>query len=180
MKNVIKKATCFTKENQSLLDVAVTTKPRSVLCHGNVDTGLSDVHNMIYVMLKLHSKVSKKKPILYRSYKHFDVDKFKWDLSQQPFHMLRYMTNMDEAYTYFQDLVVNVLNTHAPVKTRYTRDAGAPFINSDLRKAIYKKRMLYKKFIKKRSPENWENYRAQRNKMYSNTKTVHFKVIFCH
>ena len=39
----------------------------------------------------------------------------------------------------------------------------APFMNKELRKAVYKKRMLHNKFLKRKSDKNWEEYRKQRN-----------------
>jgi hypothetical protein len=39
----------------------------------------------------------------------------------------------------------------------------APFINKELRKAVYKKRQLHNKYNKCKTKSNWENYRQQRN-----------------
>lgn len=36
-------------------------------------------------------------------------------------------------------------------------------MNKELRKAVYKKRMLHNKFLKCKSEKNWEEYRKQRN-----------------
>jgi hypothetical protein len=38
-----------------------------------------------------------------------------------------------------------------------------PFINKELRKAVYKKRQLHNKYNKCKTKSNWENYRQQRN-----------------
>ncbi len=66
MKNVIKGATCFSQHSETLLDVALTNSPRSVKTHGNFDCGLSDCHNMIFVVFKSHVKSRKKQKIIYR------------------------------------------------------------------------------------------------------------------
>lgn len=36
-------------------------------------------------------------------------------------------------------------------------------MNSELQRAIYKKKMLHKKYIKYKGKQSWENYRKQRN-----------------
>ena len=36
-------------------------------------------------------------------------------------------------------------------------------MNDDLRRAVYKKRMLFNKYKNSRSAADWDNYRKQRN-----------------
>ena len=57
----------------------------------------------------------------------------------------------------------DILNEHAPVKENYVKTKVCPFINTKLRKASYKKAMLFNKYKKCRSTTNWEAYRKQRN-----------------
>jgi hypothetical protein len=38
-----------------------------------------------------------------------------------------------------------------------------PYMNKQLKSAVYKKRMLYNRFQKINSKKNWEAYRTQRN-----------------
>jgi S-adenosylmethionine synthetase len=38
-----------------------------------------------------------------------------------------------------------------------------PYMNRELRKAIYNKKMYYSKFLKDKSSKNWEQYRLRRN-----------------
>jgi hypothetical protein len=60
-------------------------------------------------------------------------------------------------------MLTDVVDKHAPIKHRYPRRQSAPYINSNLRKAIYKKKMLNNKFLKYRNNTNWEAFRKQRN-----------------
>ena len=43
------------------------------------------------------------------------------------------------------------------------RKKSPPFMNSELRRAVYKKKMLFNKHIKYKGKTNWENIRKQRN-----------------
>ena len=38
-----------------------------------------------------------------------------------------------------------------------------PYMNRELRKAIYTKKMYYSNFLKDKSSKNWEQYRLRRN-----------------
>ena len=69
----------------------------------------------------------------------------------------------DDVYWAHEYLLKEIIDEHVPVKERRCRPNKPPFMNSDLRKAIYTKRMLRNKYIKCRSPRNWDNYRKQRN-----------------
>ena len=54
-------------------------------------------------------------------------------------------------------------NNHMPMKKRKTVHKPVPFMNQQLRKAIYKKQMLHNKYLHLRSNKNWETYHQQRN-----------------
>jgi predicted nucleic acid-binding OB-fold protein len=43
---------------------------------------------------------------------------------------------------------INVLNKHAPIKSRYQRKNPLPCMNQELRRAVYRKQMLYSQFTK--------------------------------
>jgi hypothetical protein len=72
-------------------------------------------------------------------------------------------SNIDIAYTNFESAITETINTHAPMKRRKAVPKPAPFMNKELRKAVYKNRMLHNKFLKCKSDKNWEEYRKQRN-----------------
>jgi hypothetical protein len=40
------------------------------------------------------------------------------------------------------------LNKHAPIKSRYQRKKPLPCMNQELRRAVYRKQMLYSQFTK--------------------------------
>ena len=71
--------------------------------------------------------------------------------------------DVDEAYNKFEEVMVNTINEHAPMKKRKSISQPAPFMNKTLRSAVYKKRMTHNKFLKDKSNKNWEAYRKQRN-----------------
>lgn len=56
-----------------------------------------------------------------------------------------------------------VADKHAPFKERKILPKQVPYMNSELKRAIYRKKMLYNKFQKYNNSKNWEAYRRQRN-----------------
>ena len=77
--------------------------------------------------------------ILRRNYKSFNSNSFKSDLKKQ----LKYT----ESYESFENVFLNVLRTHAPLKTKVVRENHPPYMNRTLRKAIIKRLELDKKYI---------------------------------
>ena len=73
------------------------------------------------------------------------------------------VTDIDIEYDHFECEVSKVIDKHVPVKHRYPRKNSVPYMNRELRKAIYNKQMLRNKYEKYHTDKTWEAYRKQRN-----------------
>ena len=164
IKNIIKTATCFMKNCQpSLVDVILTNQSR--LCFGalNFGCGISDWHNMIGVAVRGAAGREQKQKTKYRSFKNFDQNEFNEDVGQVPFHAAYVFDDIDDIYWAHERLLNDIIDKHAPVKERVLKSRRPAFMNGDLRRAVYKKRMLFNKYKNSRSAADWDNYRKQRN-----------------
>ena len=61
---------------------------------------------------------------------------------------------LNNVYENYESEFLSVLDKHAPIKTRKSRNKPLPCMNSELRSAIHKKHMLYSHFTKKQKCEN--------------------------
>ena len=122
---------------------------------------------MFTILLLCKSKVPsyKEKNELkgYRSFKHFSEQEFLKDLQGFNFNNISKHEDIDEAYSNFENSIIKTFDKHAPIKRRKHIPQPAPFMNKQLRQAIYKKRMLHNTFIKCKNDYNWERYRKQSN-----------------
>ena len=67
LKNIVSEPTCFKGETPTLLDIFLTNKPKS-FCHCiNVDTGISDFHNLTGIVTRAHAPQSERRVLTYRS-----------------------------------------------------------------------------------------------------------------
>ena len=73
----------------------------------------------------------------------------------------------NENYELITDLFSKIVNKHAPLKKKLLRGNQAPFINKELRKAIYDRSRLRNRFCKTPTEENEKLYRKRRNKCAS-------------
>ena len=106
---------------------------------------------------------AKPKRCMYRSFKNFDLNSYLEDLQKIKPHEYKPVIDVNELYDTFINEVGQVIDKHAPVKTRLYRKQPVPYMNAELRKAIYNKQMLRNNFEKSRTDYNWEMFRKQRN-----------------
>ena len=71
-------------------------------------------------------------------------------------------TNINN-YNEFENIFENILQRHAPLKTKYVRANNKPHISKNLRKAIMKRSQLKSLANKTNTPEDVANYKRQRN-----------------
>ena len=170
--NMIKKPTCFKSPAGTLLDVILTASPKRVASVLNVDTAISDFHNLIAFSTKLHVPRTARTPIWYRSYKKFDEECFKYDIANAPYHVGEIFDDLDDKYWYSKYLIDDIINEHAPLKRKKPVARPVPFINATLRKACHKKSMARNKYFRLgRTQTLWETYRKSRNNANKVKKT---------
>ena len=99
------------------------------------------------------------KIISYRNYKKFNNEHFKIEL----LHELNNNDIYGMNYSEFENIFMNILNRHAPLRKKYLRANNAPFMNKPLSKAIMVRSRLRNKFIKCKTSESRDAYRKQRN-----------------
>ena len=82
-------------------------------------TGIGDVHKMILTSMRVNN-YERLKPIQihYRSQKNFREDLFLNDLGMMPFHKCSEINDKEKAYKLFMDVLLTVINRHAPLKKK--------------------------------------------------------------
>ena len=75
-----------------------------------------------------------------RSFKHFDENLYLNDLQKIDFEKLATFENVNEAYDTFTNDITEVTDKHVPFKERKICGNQVPFFNSELRKAVYRKK----------------------------------------
>ena len=175
LSDLVTAKTCFTKTSSSSIDVILTNRVRSFQKTSVFETGLSDYHGLVVTVLKSHIPRLKPKVIKYRNYKNFDPVKFIADVRRTNFDALE---DPEDCYNNLTNNFRNLVDKHAPLKTKFARGNSAPFVTRELKKAIYTRTRLKNKFNKFPTNLNERNYKKQRNKCVSLRKKAikqHFK-----
>ena len=179
LRNVVKEPTCFkSKTNPTLIDVILTNTPERLASHLNVSIGVSDFHNIVCASTKMHApSTAPPRVVNYRTYKHFNEDDFTQDIAKAPFQVGEIFDDIDDKMWFYNNLLINVIETHAPMKRKLLKCKQVPYMNGKLRKAINVKAMLRRKFDKYRTDTAWFKYKAQRN-LATNLKRASIRQYF--
>ena len=160
LKHLITEPTCYKNQNNpSIIDIILTNRKRSFHDSQTIETGLSDHHKMIITVLKSEFKKKDPTQVNYRSYKYFDENLFRHDLSSALSNLLNEDTNYDD----FKKVYIDMLDLHAPMKKKFVRGNNAPFMNKTLSKAFMHRSKLKNKFNKNPTDVNKRLYNKQRN-----------------
>ena len=139
-KNLVKENTCFKNPNNpSCIDLFITNSSVSFQNTTTLASGLSDGHKMILTVLKTTFPKAKRKEIIYRYYKNYDLNIFKNDLRKN-------IESVDN-YKVFETEFINVLNNHAAQKKKVIRANHVPCMTKPLRQAIMKISQLENKYL---------------------------------
>ena len=114
---------------------------------------------MTITIMKTMFKKKKPKIIQYRDYKKFSNTVFRSELMESLY--TQDINNIH--YNDFDNLVMRILNTLAPIKYKYIRANEAPFMNKEFKKAIMDRSKLKNIYNRGKSEEARTAYKKQRN-----------------
>ena len=145
-----------------MLDLILTNRPNCFQKTFVTETGLSDCHKLVTTIFRSTFQKLPPKTIKYRSYKLFNKQNFIHELDQKLIQGDIYKT--DDSYSKLTEVISEVLDKHAPLKTKTVRGNQAPFMNKDLSKAIMTKSRIKNRYLKWPSRENFLAYKKIKNK----------------
>ena len=163
---LINEATRKTKTSETLLDLILTNNKRTTLTSGVVDTLISD-HSLVYTVLRSSAPRLRSRRIFSRNFKTFSKQNFVRDTQMAPFHVMDLFDEVDDKLYTFEQLYLDILDEHAPLKRLHIRGKQVPYMNEEWRKAIRHRNRLWRIFTRHRTDENYEKYKCQRNKCTS-------------
>ena len=146
-KHIIKKRTCFKSlSNPSCIDLVITNSSSIFQNTKAISTGLSGFHTMVVSILKHTFHRSTLKELVYRDYKNVDRVIFKRELEDK-------LNQQINEYKHFEQIFLEILNIHVPIKRNYSDLTMFLFMTKALRKVIMKGSELESKYVKNQTRE---------------------------
>ena len=124
--NVITSPTCLTKTHKSTIDLILTNKENFFQKTKVTETGLSDFHRLISTFLRSQLCRLKPKKIYHRNFKNFDKKNFLEEVKNTDFRFNS--DNPNENYEVITNVFSNIVEKHAPIKTKFLRGNHALFM----------------------------------------------------
>ena len=175
LKTIVHEKTCFKSlNNPSSIDLFLTNCSKSFQNTSVISSDMSDWHKMVVTVLKTTFPKGKAKQIYYRNYKKFNNVHFKNDLQ----------TCLDETpkngsnFGKFQELFIQTLNIHAPIKTKFIRANEASYMTKLLRKAIMTRSRLEHKYLSSKlvvDKIRFKKHKNYCNKLYKRERKNYYK-----
>ena len=162
--NTISVPTRVTASTKTLLDVILVSHPERYVCSGTLRPGISD-HDLIYIVRKQRLPKPNVRSIEYRTMKNFDEPAFLSSLSYIPWDTAYTFDDVNDIWCHWESLLKQAIDHHAPLKRGNLKSNHLPWINPAIQKQMRIRNLLYKKFRRIPTNENWNNYRCQRNKV---------------
>ena len=142
-----------------------------VVCSGVSHISISD-HSLIYVYRKLSPAFPSKgySTISYRNFKNFNRESFRNDIAQRDW-TCNGSDDPNVLWIDWETKLLDVVNYHAPLRTRSARIKRAPWINLELKKGMCDRHAAKRKAMVSNDPRDWAKYKKLRNTINNNIKT---------
>lgn len=146
----------------SLIDVILTTDLDCIVSSGIGEDKFSD-HETIFctIRIPLPSNIPVRKII--RDFKWFDQTAFLNDLSLSPLSNILYMNNIDDKIDYIMFYLLQLFDTHAPIRTITVTHRSPPWITDNVKYMMMLRDQALAKYKKTRLDTSWTYYKTLRN-----------------
>ena len=146
LEKLVKDKTCFKNANNpSTINLFLTNSSLAFQNTTTTFTGPSDCHKLVLTVSKTTFSKNKPKELFYRDYKKFSFSDFNDELKT-----ISSRNTVRSCYQ-FDQIFLNVLGKHAPMKWKLLRANHSSYISKPLRKAIMRRSHLEKVYYKKKS-----------------------------
>ena len=124
---LVSEPTRVTSDSSTLIDHIYANCPENVNSLNIPKIGLSD-HFPIFFTRKMHVQPPKTEhyTISYRSFKHFNEDKFTEDLQSVPWDTIKIFDDTDDIMEAWLDLFLQVVDKHIPIKQHRVKQKNQP------------------------------------------------------
>ena len=157
-KNLMKTKTCFKKESGRCIDLILTNKKGLFQFSNTFETGCSDHHLMIHTMMKLKFIKLPPKKISYRDFSTFNSEKYTNEVESK---IAQDETDLAKLNRALED----IMNKHAPLKTKIVRENNQAHMTKELRKEIMTRSRLKNTYNKSKNLKDLDAFKRQRNRV---------------
>ena len=168
---MINEPTRITETSSTMIDHIFTNTPDKIICSGVSHVGISD-HSLIYAFRKVSTGLHNKghSTVNYRKFKNFNLENFRSDMFSQNWDVIRAYNNPNDMWREWKTIFNNVVEMHAPSRTRRVRFSKSPWITPALKRHMHERDILKIKAIQSKDIHDWAAFKKARNSVNSEIK----------
>ena len=164
LKQTINEETRISQNSSSLIDLVISTDSLQLLKSGSIHNTISD-HSLIYCIAPWKTPVPPTTYKIARSYRNFDIEKFKSDIKAANLDLTANTDDVNQAVVNWNKTYLEVLNKHAPLRAVKIKRQPKPWFNDTIQQAINHRNNLHKAAIATKDGETWERFKIEKKKM---------------
>ena len=124
---------------------------------------LSD-HDLAACLLKVNHQCFQYRTIRCRNYSKYNPESLKFDLKNFDMSPLYKTDNVNFAWKFLQNVLIDLFNKHAPIISKCVKGTLRPWLTVSIKNQMNRRDHLLRKFQKSKNEIDWKNYKNLRNK----------------
>lgn len=160
---LINEPTRISNTTSSLLDPIFVTSPEMICKSGLINCDAISDHHLVFCDLAYRKTKSMSKIITYRDFKSFNHNAFLQDLNNLPWHRLVETSDIDNKIAVFNDFIIKLYDTHAPLRVVKVTKPKAPWLTDTLKLIMKYRDNALIKFKSTKAKQDWDSYKQLRN-----------------
>ena len=169
LKQLIKQPTRTDKQSETLIDLILTTHEQNISNSFVYDHGISD-HDLTGIIRKINCKKYEPRKIQTRNYKNFCRESYKDDLRNIPWENALRLTNLNQSWNHFKELVTDCIDRHAPRTQKKVTGKDCPWLTSQIKTTIHQRDFMLRKAKRTNRDMDWAEYKRIRNLVTSSIR----------
>ena len=153
------------RNSSSLIDVISVGKTAKVISSNviSLPENITD-HKLVFAVLDMPKFRSPKKTVTYRDYKNINLQHLELDCRATNWNIIYETNNVDEKIYLFNQLILNLLDIHAPVVTKTIKERPfMPWITDTIKTLIKLRNKAHLRYEKNKTEANFNYYKQLRN-----------------
>ena len=159
---LVTEPTRVSQHSASLLDLIITSAGSLIARSGVLPCDLSD-HDIVYCDLKLNNNISQPKIIYSRFLQNINTNDISLDLRSLPLQNILRLGNVNEKVHFFNTLILQLFDIHAPVRAKRVTKVCKPWITPNIKLLMKERDRAKTMYRRERGDTHWRTYKDLRN-----------------
>ncbi|KAK3919795.1 putative RNA-directed DNA polymerase from transposon BS [Frankliniella fusca] len=158
-------STYHTSTCDSILDVICSNCTDNLISFGQTPAAGFSAHDLIYAVFNFSVPRCSNQTFSYRNFKSIQSDILLSEVEAAPWYQVYEKGDIDSKLDVFNNIILDLMNKHAPYQTKVAVKTTAPWMTTEIRKQLKERDSLRRKCNRTKNKTDFDNFRLLRNKV---------------